>query len=155
EPSKVVRNFCTCKSILTENITAWFANSTKLDRQALQRVCSAESITLTELPDLQTFYYRWCWCDWWVSILSGAVVLVASFASEVSLGEASKGIQAVGGIREELHRWAPGNMDGLIDVLGHPAERLLSLGLEDRRKEYVCNHVTLDKIATWRRHDKS
>ncbi|KAL7889371.1 hypothetical protein AOLI_G00016290 [Acnodon oligacanthus] len=34
-------------------------------------------------------------------------------------------------------------------------ERLLSLGLEERRKEYGGNYVTLEKIATWRRHGKS
>ncbi|KAK1795847.1 hypothetical protein P4O66_009869, partial [Electrophorus voltai] len=61
--SKVLRNFynCTIKSILTGNITVWFRNSTKQDRQALQRVVhSAEYITHTELPDLQTIYYKWC-----------------------------------------------------------------------------------------------
>ncbi|KAK1784623.1 hypothetical protein P4O66_003310 [Electrophorus voltai] len=62
-PSKVLRNFytCTIESILTGNITVWFGNSTKQDRQALQRVVhSAECITHTELPDLQTIYYKWC-----------------------------------------------------------------------------------------------
>ncbi|KAK1802482.1 hypothetical protein P4O66_022153, partial [Electrophorus voltai] len=62
-PSKVLRNFytCTIKSILTGNITVWFGNSTKQDRQALQRVVrSAERITHTELPDLQTIYYKRC-----------------------------------------------------------------------------------------------
>ncbi|KAK1806985.1 hypothetical protein P4O66_004823, partial [Electrophorus voltai] len=62
-PSKVLRNFytCTIESILTRNITVWFGNSTKQDRQALQRVvCSAERITHTELPDLQTIYYKQC-----------------------------------------------------------------------------------------------
>ncbi|KAK1804731.1 hypothetical protein P4O66_003584 [Electrophorus voltai] len=36
-PSKVLRNFytCTIESILTGNITVWFGNSTKQDRQAL------------------------------------------------------------------------------------------------------------------------
>ncbi|KAK1784464.1 hypothetical protein P4O66_000873 [Electrophorus voltai] len=61
--SKVLRNFytCTIESILTGNITVWFGNSTKQDRQALQRVVrSAECITHTELPDLQTIYYKWC-----------------------------------------------------------------------------------------------
>ncbi|KAK1799315.1 hypothetical protein P4O66_007561 [Electrophorus voltai] len=60
-PSKVLRNFytCTIESILTGNITVWFGNSTKQDRQALQRVVhSAERITHTELPDLQTIYYK-------------------------------------------------------------------------------------------------
>ncbi|KAK1790077.1 hypothetical protein P4O66_002382 [Electrophorus voltai] len=55
-PSKVLRNFytCTIESILT-------GNSTKQDRQALQRVVrSAERITHTELPDLQTIYYKRC-----------------------------------------------------------------------------------------------
>ncbi|KAK1803589.1 hypothetical protein P4O66_021005 [Electrophorus voltai] len=39
-PSKVLRNFyiCTIESILTGNITVWFGNSIKQDRQALQRV---------------------------------------------------------------------------------------------------------------------
>ncbi|KAK1803842.1 hypothetical protein P4O66_003747 [Electrophorus voltai] len=62
-PSKVLRNFytCTIESILTGNITVWFGNSTKQDRQALQRVVrSAERITHTELPDLQTTYYKRC-----------------------------------------------------------------------------------------------
>ncbi|KAK1783961.1 hypothetical protein P4O66_004638, partial [Electrophorus voltai] len=62
-PSKVLRNFytCTIKSILTGNITVWFGNSTKQDRQALQRVVrSAERITHMELPDLQTIYYKRC-----------------------------------------------------------------------------------------------
>ncbi|KAK1802734.1 hypothetical protein P4O66_021276, partial [Electrophorus voltai] len=60
-PSKVLWNFytCTIESILTGNITVWFGNSTKQDRQALQRVVhSAERITHTELPDLQTIYYK-------------------------------------------------------------------------------------------------
>ncbi|KAK1797886.1 hypothetical protein P4O66_008233, partial [Electrophorus voltai] len=60
-PSKVLRNFytCTIESILMGNITVWFGNSTKQDRQALQRVVrSAERITRTELPDLQTIYYK-------------------------------------------------------------------------------------------------
>ncbi|KAK1806250.1 hypothetical protein P4O66_000138 [Electrophorus voltai] len=62
-PSKVLLNFytCTIESILTGNITVWFGNSTKQDRQALQRVVrSAERITHTELPDLQTIYYKRC-----------------------------------------------------------------------------------------------
>ncbi|KAK1785701.1 hypothetical protein P4O66_019042, partial [Electrophorus voltai] len=62
-PSKVLQNFytCTMESILTGNITVWFGNSTKQDRQALQRVVrSAERITHTELPDLQTIYYKRC-----------------------------------------------------------------------------------------------
>ncbi|KAK1803331.1 hypothetical protein P4O66_004114 [Electrophorus voltai] len=62
-PSKVQRNFytCTIESILTGNITVWFGNSTKQDRQALQRVVrSAECITHIELPDLQTIYYKRC-----------------------------------------------------------------------------------------------
>ncbi|KAK1793838.1 hypothetical protein P4O66_001565 [Electrophorus voltai] len=62
-PSKVLRNFytCTIESILTGNITVRFGNSTKQDRQALQRVVrSAERITHTELPDLQTIYYKRC-----------------------------------------------------------------------------------------------
>ncbi|KAK1806291.1 hypothetical protein P4O66_000169 [Electrophorus voltai] len=62
-PSKVLRNFytCTIKSILTGDITVWFGNSTKQDRQAFQRVeRSAERITHTELPDLQTIYYKRC-----------------------------------------------------------------------------------------------
>ncbi|KAK1797972.1 hypothetical protein P4O66_000733 [Electrophorus voltai] len=62
-PSKVLRNFytCTIESILIGNITVWFENSTKQDRQALQRVVrSAERITHTELPDLQTIYYKRC-----------------------------------------------------------------------------------------------
>ncbi|KAK1805844.1 hypothetical protein P4O66_012894, partial [Electrophorus voltai] len=58
--SKVLRNFY-IESILTGNITVWFGNSTKQDRQELQRVLhSAECITHTELPDLQTIYYKWC-----------------------------------------------------------------------------------------------
>ncbi|KAK1803317.1 hypothetical protein P4O66_004107 [Electrophorus voltai] len=62
-PSKVLRNFytCTIESILAGNITVWFGNSTKQDRQALQRVVrSAEHITHTELPDLQTIYHMRC-----------------------------------------------------------------------------------------------
>ncbi|KAK1793638.1 hypothetical protein P4O66_012012 [Electrophorus voltai] len=62
-PSKVLRNFytCTIESILTGNITVWFGNSTRQDRQALQRVVrSAERITHSELPDLQTTYYKRC-----------------------------------------------------------------------------------------------
>ncbi|KAK1806498.1 hypothetical protein P4O66_005001, partial [Electrophorus voltai] len=59
----LLQNFytCTIESILTGNITVWFGNSTKQDRQALQRVVrSAERITHTELPDLQTIYYKRC-----------------------------------------------------------------------------------------------
>ncbi|KAK1799542.1 hypothetical protein P4O66_000369 [Electrophorus voltai] len=39
-PSKVLWNFyiCAIENILTVNITVWFGNSTKQDRQALQRV---------------------------------------------------------------------------------------------------------------------
>ncbi|KAK1789442.1 hypothetical protein P4O66_015372 [Electrophorus voltai] len=62
-PSKVLRNLytCTIESILTGNITVWFGNSTKQDRQALQRVVhSAERITHTELPDLPTIYCKRC-----------------------------------------------------------------------------------------------
>ncbi|KAK1797878.1 hypothetical protein P4O66_008218 [Electrophorus voltai] len=62
-PSKVLWNFytCTIESILTGNITVWFGNSTKQDRQALQRVVrSADHITHTKLPDLQTIYYKRC-----------------------------------------------------------------------------------------------
>ncbi|KAK1803858.1 hypothetical protein P4O66_003800 [Electrophorus voltai] len=62
-PSKVLRNFFTCniESILKGNITVWFGNSTKQDRQALQRVVrSAERIIYTKLPDLQTIYYKQC-----------------------------------------------------------------------------------------------
>ncbi|KAK1791166.1 hypothetical protein P4O66_002193 [Electrophorus voltai] len=61
--SMVLRNFytCTIENILTGNITVWFGNSTKQDRQALQRVVrSAERITHAELPDLQTIYYKRC-----------------------------------------------------------------------------------------------
>ncbi|KAK1786583.1 hypothetical protein P4O66_003028 [Electrophorus voltai] len=62
-PSKVLQNFyiSIIESILTGNITVWFGNSTKQDRQAPQRVVrSAERITHTELPDLQTIYYKRC-----------------------------------------------------------------------------------------------
>ncbi|KAK1796991.1 hypothetical protein P4O66_008386, partial [Electrophorus voltai] len=62
-PSKVLCNFytCTIESILTGNITVWFGNCTKQDRQAFKRVVhSAERITHTELPDLQTTYYKRC-----------------------------------------------------------------------------------------------
>ncbi|KAK1796922.1 hypothetical protein P4O66_000887 [Electrophorus voltai] len=62
-PSKVLRNFytCTIESILTGNITVWFGNSTKQDRQVLEWVVhSAEHITRTELPDLQTIYDKRC-----------------------------------------------------------------------------------------------
>ncbi|XP_067278545.1 ADP-ribose glycohydrolase MACROD2 [Pseudorasbora parva] len=34
-------------------------------------------------------------------------------------------------------------------------ERLLSLGLEDRRKDYRGNYVELDKIPTWANHDNN
>ncbi|KAK1802116.1 hypothetical protein P4O66_004457 [Electrophorus voltai] len=62
-PSKILQNFytCTIESILTGNITVWFGNSTKQDRQALQRVVhSAECITHTELSELQPIYYKRC-----------------------------------------------------------------------------------------------
>ncbi|KAK1797486.1 hypothetical protein P4O66_008338 [Electrophorus voltai] len=62
-PSKVLWNFytCTIESILTGNITVWFGNSTKQDRQAFQRVVHlAERIPHIELPDLQTIYYKQC-----------------------------------------------------------------------------------------------
>ncbi|KAK1793800.1 hypothetical protein P4O66_001528 [Electrophorus voltai] len=62
-PSKVLGNFytCTIESIPTRNITAWFGNSTKQDRQALQRVVhSTEHIIHMELPDLQTIYHKRC-----------------------------------------------------------------------------------------------
>ncbi|KAK3568591.1 hypothetical protein QTP86_009402 [Hemibagrus guttatus] len=56
-PSKVLKTFytCTIESILTRSITAWFGNSTKQDRQALQRVVrSAECTIRTMVPDLET-----------------------------------------------------------------------------------------------------
>ncbi|KAK1794574.1 hypothetical protein P4O66_001253 [Electrophorus voltai] len=61
--SKVLWNFytCTIESILTGNITVWFGNCTKQDRQGLHSVVrSIEHITHTELPDLQTIYYKRC-----------------------------------------------------------------------------------------------
>ncbi|KAL6490166.1 hypothetical protein MHYP_G00005110 [Metynnis hypsauchen] len=63
-PPKVLQNFysCTIESILTGNSVAWFGNSTKRDRQSLQRVVrSAERIMRTSLPDLQTIYTKRCW----------------------------------------------------------------------------------------------
>ncbi|KAK3535983.1 hypothetical protein QTP70_023724, partial [Hemibagrus guttatus] len=63
-PSKVLKTFytCTIESILMGSITAWFGNSTKQDRHALQRVVrSAERIIRAELPDLETIYSKWCW----------------------------------------------------------------------------------------------
>ncbi|KAK3540808.1 hypothetical protein QTP86_001969 [Hemibagrus guttatus] len=52
----------TIESILTGSITAWFGNSTKQDRQALQRVVrSAERTIRSELPDLETIYSKRCW----------------------------------------------------------------------------------------------
>ncbi len=61
-PTKVQKNFytCTIKNILTGNITAWFGNSTKQDRWALQRVVrSAERIIRIE-PDLESIYSKQC-----------------------------------------------------------------------------------------------
>ncbi|KAK3509648.1 hypothetical protein QTP70_008082 [Hemibagrus guttatus] len=53
---------CTIDSILMGSITAWFGNSTKQDRRALQRaVRSAERTIRTELPDLETIYSKRCW----------------------------------------------------------------------------------------------
>ncbi|KAK1800445.1 hypothetical protein P4O66_005681, partial [Electrophorus voltai] len=45
-PSEVLQNFytCTIESILMGNITDWFGNSTKHDRQAPQRVSTVQSI---------------------------------------------------------------------------------------------------------------
>ncbi|KAK3525899.1 hypothetical protein QTP70_010953 [Hemibagrus guttatus] len=63
-PSKVLKTFYTCsiESILTGSITAWFGNSTKQDRQALQRVVRSAKLTIcTELPDLETIYGKRCW----------------------------------------------------------------------------------------------
>lgn len=34
-------------------------------------------------------------------------------------------------------------------------ERLLKLGLEERRKEYRGNFLCLDKMPTWRKHEKT
>ncbi|XP_028844009.1 ADP-ribose glycohydrolase MACROD2-like isoform X2 [Denticeps clupeoides] len=34
-------------------------------------------------------------------------------------------------------------------------ERLLKLGLEERRKEYRSRYLTLDEIPTWRKHEKN
>lgn len=34
-------------------------------------------------------------------------------------------------------------------------ERLLKLGLEERRKEYRGNFLSLDKVPTWRKHEKT
>ncbi|KAK1797395.1 hypothetical protein P4O66_008759, partial [Electrophorus voltai] len=61
--NEVLWNFytCTIESILTGNITVWFGNSTKQDRQAFQRVVRlVECIIHTEFPDLQTIYYKQC-----------------------------------------------------------------------------------------------
>ncbi|KAK3573033.1 hypothetical protein QTP86_012229 [Hemibagrus guttatus] len=63
-PSKVLKTFytCTIESILTGSITAWFGNSTKQNRQALQRVVqSAEHTNHAELPDLETICSKRCW----------------------------------------------------------------------------------------------
>ncbi|KAK3521210.1 hypothetical protein QTP70_001060 [Hemibagrus guttatus] len=44
------------------SITDWFGNSTKQDRQALQRVVRSAKCTIrTELPDLETMYSKRCW----------------------------------------------------------------------------------------------
>ncbi|KAK1791168.1 hypothetical protein P4O66_002196 [Electrophorus voltai] len=62
-PSKVLRNVytCTIESILKGNITVWFGNCTKQDKQPLQKVVhSGEHITHMELLDLQTIYYKQC-----------------------------------------------------------------------------------------------
>ncbi len=48
-------------SILTGNITAWYGNSTELDRKALQRVvCSAEGIIGSALTCITDIYIRQC-----------------------------------------------------------------------------------------------
>ncbi|KAK3551057.1 hypothetical protein QTP70_011497 [Hemibagrus guttatus] len=63
-PSKVLKTFytCTIDSILMGSITAWFGNSTKQDRQALQRVVrSAERTIHAQLPDLETIYIKQYW----------------------------------------------------------------------------------------------
>ncbi|KAK3548865.1 hypothetical protein QTP70_021277 [Hemibagrus guttatus] len=63
-PSKVLKTFYTCTTeiILTGSITAWFGNSNKQDRQALQRVVrSVEHTIRTELPDLETIYSKRFW----------------------------------------------------------------------------------------------
>ena len=52
---------CTTESILTGCITAWYGNSTALDRMALQRVVrTAQYITGTEPPAIQDLYIRRC-----------------------------------------------------------------------------------------------
>ncbi|KAK3563854.1 hypothetical protein QTP86_002724 [Hemibagrus guttatus] len=63
-PSKMLKTFytCTIESILTGSITAWFGNSTKQDRRALQRVLQSAKRTIrAELPDLETIYNKQCW----------------------------------------------------------------------------------------------
>ncbi|KAK3510357.1 hypothetical protein QTP70_004934 [Hemibagrus guttatus] len=63
-PSKVLKTFytCTIEIILMGSITAWFGNSTKQNRQSLQRVVrSAECTIHAELPDLETIYSKWFW----------------------------------------------------------------------------------------------
>ncbi|KPP59143.1 hypothetical protein Z043_122965 [Scleropages formosus] len=42
-----------------------------------------------------------------------------------------------------------------VPPAGGPTARLLDLSLEERRKDYRGNHVPLEKIPTWTRHDKS
>ncbi|KAK1785059.1 hypothetical protein P4O66_018486, partial [Electrophorus voltai] len=51
-PSKVLQNFytCTTESILMGNITVWLENSTKQDRQALQRVETASTSFVCHNP---------------------------------------------------------------------------------------------------------
>ncbi len=59
----ILRSFysCTVESILTGCITAWFGNSTAVNRKALQRVVrTARHIVGGELPSLQDIYTRQC-----------------------------------------------------------------------------------------------
>jgi gmma-aminobutyric acid receptor subunit gamma len=52
---------CTIESILTDCITAWYGNSTALERMVLQWVVrTAQYIIGAELPAIQDLYIRRC-----------------------------------------------------------------------------------------------
>ncbi|KAK2884332.1 hypothetical protein Q8A73_020806, partial [Channa argus] len=58
---KILSKFYSCviESVLTNCITVWYGSSTAMDRKLLQRVVkTAQKITRTPLPSLQSIYHR-------------------------------------------------------------------------------------------------
>ncbi|KAK1806304.1 hypothetical protein P4O66_000179 [Electrophorus voltai] len=94
-PSKVLRNFytCTIESILTGNITVWFGNSTKQDRQALQRVITTTQKLTIRIRHNKHFSAAWAakvlvmsvCCAVTLDMMQACALLLFLFPVQVSL----------------------------------------------------------------------